>query len=103
MFTPPTSPGGRSGRRPGPVVIPLVAALVALPLTTVARDAHPAPDGDRRTVAPDALPGAATAPAPPRPVWAQRAVRTFGQVTAAPSGPGDRCGGRPEKLLAQGR
>ncbi|MFH8682536.1 hypothetical protein [Streptomyces lydicus] len=83
MRTPPTAPTAptpsapprRRAGRPGPLVLPLAAVLLALPLAA-ARAAGPDPHDGRRTVAPGALPGGAGHNAPV---------------------------GRPEKLLALAR
>ncbi|MFE0189963.1 hypothetical protein [Streptomyces sp. NPDC058989] len=105
MSTPPTAPGRRVGRGLCPVAVPLVAALLTLPSATAAR--APAPHDDRRTVAPDALPGGGRSRRePPAPV-AERgrpvAVDASGQVSARRTPPGGTPGGGPEKLLAPAR
>ncbi|REK90349.1 hypothetical protein DY245_10675 [Streptomyces inhibens] len=64
MSRPPVPAGRRTRRGLGPVAIPLAAALLALPLATVAREVRPAPHGDRLTLAPDAPPGSAFADRP---------------------------------------
>ncbi|MFG2287970.1 hypothetical protein ACGFOU_18150 [Streptomyces sp. NPDC048595] len=105
MSTPPTAPGRRIGRGLCPVALPLVAALFALPSATVARG--PAPHDDRRTVAPDALPGGGEArrepPAPVAEGGRPVAVDASGQVAAGHTPPGGAPGDGPEKLLAPAR